>query len=80
MEGYTTTSKAGKANVASSGKMKAPKLSPIGSPTANAHVGKGVSTTPKSSGNMVSVPQVTLGTTHGNHNVGHPIKGKSGSH
>lgn len=38
----------------------------------NAHVGKAK---PQniSSGKMASVKHVTLGTTHGNHNVNHPV-------
>lgn len=58
------------------GKSSMPKKTMSG----NAKVGSGAPMGAMSSGKMASGnPHVNLGTTHGNHSVGHAVKGKSGS-
>lgn len=59
----------GKANVAGASK---PALKAVPKAMSNAHVGRNVSKAHVSSGKMASVAKVSLGTTHGNHNVAHP--------
>ena len=60
----------GKANVAKASKPDA-KATPKA--MTNAHVGKNVSKKHVSSGKMASGGKVSLGTTHGNHSVNHPL-------
>lgn len=59
----------GKPSVANASK---PAVKAVPKAMSNAHVGRNVSKAHVSSGKMASGAGVTLGTTHGNHNVAHP--------
>lgn len=63
-----TTHGTGKANVVAANK---PDFRATPKAMSNAHVGKAKPQT-ISSGKMLDTSKVTLGTTHGNHNVAHP--------